>query len=117
MLGPRSSLFWSILVYILLRGAFIMNHFSRCLLGLFLCLGSVGWAQEKVIIDTDIGDDVDDAFALALAVESPELEVLGITTAFGETEVRAQIVDRFLEAVGSAEIPVMAGKPTGKKPM
>ena len=48
-----------------------MNRFSRCLLGLLLCLGSVGWAQEKVIIDTDIGDDVDDAFALALAVKSP----------------------------------------------
>jgi purine nucleosidase len=90
-------------------------------LGLVLCAAvSAGWAQtarEKVIIDTDIGDDVDDAFALALAVKSPELEVLGITTAFGETEVRAQIVDRFLEAVGRAEIPVMAGKPVGKTQM
>jgi len=86
-----------------------------------LCLAAAAsWAQgvrEKVIIDTDIGDDVDDAFALALAVKSPELEVLGVTTTFGETEVRAQIVDRFLEAVGSAQIPVMAGKPTGKTPM
>jgi len=84
------------------------------------CFSAASWAQaaqEKIIIDTDIGDDVDDAFALALAVKSPELEVLAITTAFGETEVRAQIVDRFLEAVGSAEIPVMAGKPTGKKQM
>jgi len=35
---------------------------------------------EKVIIDTDIGDDVDDAFALALALRSPELQILGITT-------------------------------------
>ena len=38
---------------------------------------------EKVIIDTDIGDDVDDAFALALAVKSPEIQILGVTTAFG----------------------------------
>ena len=37
---------------------------------------------EKIIIDTDIGDDVDDAFALALAVKSPELQVLGVTTTF-----------------------------------
>lgn len=90
-------------------------------LGIVLCLAAAGsWAQtarEKVIIDTDIGDDVDDAFALALAVKSPELQVLGITTTFGETEVRAQIVDRFLEAVGRDDIPVMAGKPTGKTPM
>ena len=93
----------------------------RSFLCFFLCLTSVfSWAQalrEKVIIDTDIGDDVDDAFALALAVKSPELQVLGVTTTFGETEVRAQIVDRFLEAVGRADIPVMAGKATGKTAM
>jgi purine nucleosidase len=93
----------------------------RWLLCWALCfLSAASWAQgarEKVIIDTDIGDDVDDAFALALAVKSPELEVLGVTTTFGETELRAQIVDRFLEAVNQAQIPVMAGKPTGKTPM
>ncbi|MGC2476582.1 MAG: nucleoside hydrolase [Candidatus Sulfotelmatobacter sp.] len=86
---------------------------------LIVCFGSVaGWAQaarEKVIIDTDIGDDVDDAFALALAVNSPELEILGITTTFGETEVRAQIVDRFLGEVGRTGIPVLAGKRTETK--
>jgi len=74
-------------------------------------------APEKVIIDTDIGDDVDDAFALALAVKSPELNVLGVMTTFGETEVRAEIVDRFLGEVGRPEIPVLAGKPTGKSSM
>ena len=84
-----------------------------------LCFASVfacGQAQ-KVIIDTDIGDDVDDAFALALAVRSPELQVLGITTTFGETDVRAKIVDRFLGEVGQSDLPVMAGKAAGKTPM
>ena len=92
----------------------------RGLLGLVLCLTSAAWAQgarERVIIDTDIGDDVDDAFALALAVKSPELELLGVTTTFGETDVRAQIVDRFLEEIGQTGIPVLAGKPVGKTPM
>jgi len=88
---------------------------------LALCLGSaVSWAQagrEKVIIDTDIGDDVDDAFALALAVKSPEFEVLGISTTFGDTELRAKIVDRFLGEVGRADIPVMAGKATAPTAM
>jgi len=83
--------------------------------------GSAAWGQaatEKVIIDTDIGDDVDDAFALALAVKSPELEILGVTTTFGDTETRAKIVDRFLGEVGRADIPVMAGRPTvTKNPM
>ncbi len=36
--------------------------------------------QELVILDTDIGDDIDDAFALALALRSPELRLIGITT-------------------------------------
>lgn len=92
----------------------------RSLVCLLMCLGSVGWAQsarEKIIIDTDIGDDVDDAFALALAVKSPELEIVGVTTAFGETDVRARIVDRFLGEVGRAEIPVMQGNAKGKTPM
>src|SRR5499427_7294078 len=88
-----------------------------------LGLGSLAAAQtaesaphpEKIIIDTDIGDDVDDAFALALAVKSPELEILGVATTFGETEVRAQLVDRFLREIGRAEIPVMAGKSTPTK--
>jgi inosine-uridine nucleoside N-ribohydrolase len=83
----------------------------------FLTLSSLARAQEKIIIDTDIGDDVDDAFALALAVKSPELQVLGISTAFGETEVRAKIVDRFMEEAGRSDIPVLAGKATGKTPM
>ena len=90
----------------------------RWLLGLALCSMSAAWAQgarEKVIIDTDIGDDVDDAFALALATKSPELQILGVTTTFGETDVRAQIVDRFFEEIGRTGIPVMAGKATPTK--
>jgi purine nucleosidase len=81
-------------------------------------IGALAWGQaapEKIIIDTDIGDDVDDAFALALALKSPELQVLGVTTTFGDTEARAKIVDRFLGEVGRAEIPVLAGKATATK--
>jgi purine nucleosidase len=69
-------------------------------------------SPEKVIIDTDIGDDIDDAFALALALKSPELQVLGIETTFGDTETRARIVDRFLGEIGRSDIPVLMGKPT-----
>lgn len=77
------------------------------------------WSQtgspDKIIIDTDIGDDIDDAFALALAVKSPELEILGVTTTFGDTETRAGIARRFLREVGRSDIPVIAGKPTETK--
>jgi len=70
---------------------------------------------EKVIIDTDIGDDIDDAFAVALALRSPELQILGITTTFGDTETRAKLLDRFLAEVGRPEISVAAGAPSPPK--
>ena len=67
---------------------------------------------QLVIIDTDIGDDIDDAFALALALKSPELRIVGITTEFGDTELRARLVDRYLAAAGRKDIPVAAGVAT-----
>ena len=51
---------------------------------------------ELVILDTDIGDDIDDAFALGLALKSSEVHLLGITTAYGNTDLRANLVDRYL---------------------
>ncbi len=69
-------------------------------------------APQLVVIDTDIGDDIDDAFALALALRSPELKILGVTTTFGDTELRARLVDRYLAAVGRSDIPVGAGVQT-----
>jgi purine nucleosidase len=72
-------------------------------------------APEKVIIDTDIGDDIDDAFAVALAIKSPELQVLGIETTFGDTETRARILDRFLGELGRSDIPVLMGGRTSAK--
>jgi purine nucleosidase len=70
---------------------------------------------QKVIIDTDIGDDVDDAFALALALRSPELQILGITTTFGDTSLRAALAERLLGEAGRRDIPVAAGAPTPTK--
>jgi purine nucleosidase len=67
---------------------------------------------EKVIIDTDIGDDIDDAFAVALALRSPELDIRGISTTFGDTETRAKLLDRLLGEAGRADIAVAVGTPT-----
>src|SRR6185369_8340579 len=82
-----------------------------------LCLSLSSFLQaqssnpQKIIIDTDIGDDVDDAFAIALALRSPELRILGISTTFGDTETRAKLLDRFLGEVGRQDIPVVTGTP------
>jgi inosine-uridine nucleoside N-ribohydrolase len=72
-------------------------------------MGQQTAGPQPVIIDTDIGDDIDDAFALALALRSPELKILGVTTTFGDTEMRARLVDRYLTAVGREDIPIAAG--------
>jgi purine nucleosidase len=72
-------------------------------------------AAQKIIIDTDIGDDVDDAFAVALALHSPELQILGISTTFGDTETRAKLLDRLLGDAGHEDIPVAVGTPTDSK--
>jgi inosine-uridine nucleoside N-ribohydrolase len=72
-------------------------------------------AKQLVIIDTDIGDDIDDAFALALAERSPELRLLGVTTAFGDTALRAQLAVRFLGATGFGGVPVAPGVATAPK--
>jgi inosine-uridine nucleoside N-ribohydrolase len=72
-------------------------------------------SPEKIIVDTDIGDDIDDAFAIALALRSPELQILGVTTCFGDTTARAKIADRLLGEAGRSDIPVAAGPPTRVK--
>lgn len=69
-------------------------------------------APQKVILDTDIGDDIDDAFALALLLHSPRVQLLGITTAWGDTNLRARLVARFLAETGRSDVPVAAGPAT-----
>ena len=67
---------------------------------------------QKVIFDTDIGDDLDDAFALALALSSSKLQVMGVTTAWGDTSLRARLAARLLAQTGNSEVPVAAGPKT-----
>ncbi len=76
---------------------------------LLLLAGTAQAAPEKIIIDTDIGDDIDDAFAVALALKSPELEVVGVMSDFGDTELRARMLDRLLADTGHRDIPVAVG--------
>ena len=88
-----------------------------CLATVFLATGYLAPAQEqaasaipeKVILDTDIGDDIDDAFGLALVLSSPEIELLGVSTAWGNTQLRARIVDRLFCETGKDAIPIFAG--------
>nr|MBA3710379.1 nucleoside hydrolase [Planctomycetota bacterium] len=66
---------------------------------------------QKIILDTDIGDDIDDALALGLILASPELELLGVTTVYGNTVARARQARSILAVAGGKfrDIPVAAG--------
>ena len=55
-------------------------------------------AKIKVIIDTDLGTDWDDAMALMYALNIPQLEILGITTNYGIPKLRADIIQKILNA-------------------
>jgi inosine-uridine nucleoside N-ribohydrolase len=72
-------------------------------------------APQPVIIDTDVGDDIDDAFALALALQDPALKVLGITTAWGDTRTRTLLVRRLLATLGRTDVVVAEGPRTPSK--
>ena len=65
--------------------------------------------KTPVVFDTDIGDDIDDTWALALLLQSPEFDVKLITTEVGDTSAKAKIVAKFLEAAGRTDIPVGIG--------
>jgi len=66
-------------------------------------------APQLVLFDTDIGDDIDDVLALGLALSSPELKIVGITASWGDTTLRARLLDRLLSQSGHADVPVAIG--------
>jgi len=62
-----------------------------------------------VILDTDIGDDIDDTWALALLLNSPELDLKLVVGDYGKREYRAQLLAKFLARAGRSDIPVGLG--------
>ncbi|MBS1815980.1 MAG: nucleoside hydrolase [Acidobacteria bacterium] len=94
-----------------------MNRFRflNALLLLVLSTSVVAAQARPVIIDTDIGDDIDDAFALALALRSSEMKVIGVTSDFGDTTLRAHMIARMLASAGVKNVPVGIGIETPPK--
>ncbi|WP_158297334.1 nucleoside hydrolase [Paenibacillus antibioticophila] len=64
---------------------------------------------RRIVIDTDIGDDIDDALAIVLALNSPELEVAGLTTVYRNTDLRTKLAMQLLQAYKRPDIPVATG--------
>ena len=70
-----------------------MENNKKLLLAILLLINLSVFAQtkQKVILDTDIGSDIDDVYALALLLSSEEVEILGITTTGLSHKERAQL--------------------------
>lgn len=81
------------------------------LLAVGLCVAADSPAKIPIILDTDIGTDIDDAFALALIINSPEFDLLGVTTVSGDTAARARLAAKLLWEAGGKwrQVPVVAG--------
>jgi len=81
---------------------------------LFVLTAQILWAGEKqkIILDCDLGGDIDDAFAVALVLASPEFEVLGLVMDHGATPGKARIACRLLYETGRENIPVVVGRQT-----
>jgi purine nucleosidase len=78
--------------------------------------GASAYAAKPVpvLFDTDIGTDIDDAYALALFVHRPDFELLGVTTVSSDAVARARLAAKILAIAGGkwAKVPVHAGLST-----
>jgi inosine-uridine nucleoside N-ribohydrolase len=62
-----------------------------------------------VILATDIGDDIDDTWALGLLLKSPELDLKLVMTEYGKAQYRAKLLAKFLQTTGHARVPIGIG--------
>ena len=86
--------------------AVFVTALSSCAAG-----GDSSKAKQKIpiIFDTDICDDIDDTWALALLLQSSQFDVKLITTEVGNTQSKAKTVAKFLQTVGRTDIPIGIG--------
>ena len=68
-------------------------------------------SRIPVILDTDIGDDIDDTWALGLILKSPELDLQLVIGDLGKSLYRARLIAKFLEAAGRTDVAVSVGLP------
>ncbi|HID22837.1 MAG TPA: nucleoside hydrolase, partial [Planctomycetaceae bacterium] len=80
-------------------------------------LGRVKRGQKiPVIFDTDIGNGIDDTWALVMLLKSPELDVRLVLADHDNTIYRARILAKMLQVMGRTDIPVGVGPQKGDRP-
>src|SRR5919109_587079 len=99
-----------------------MPKYARAALTVVLTLAAVlpvGGRQTraKILLDTDIGTDIDDAWALGYALKSPHFELLGVTVTDADTPHRASLACKLLHRLGRTDVPVAVGRQTQALPI
>ena len=78
----------------------------------FVLPASARQERMKVVLDTDIGTDIDDAWALGYALKSPAFQLLGMTVSDADTRARARLACKLLHRLGRTDVPVAVGRET-----
>jgi purine nucleosidase len=97
---------------------FYRYRVAVALLGVLALAGTAAAQQPrmKVILDTDIGTDIDDAWALGYALKSPAFQLLGVTVTDADTPARARVACKLLHRLGRTDVPVAVGRRTAAVP-
>ena len=99
--------------------SFAYQMTSSCVLLLaataaLLAAASIVAAPIRTVLDTDIGTDADDVFALLLILSQPHIyDVVLVQTSTYNTTTRARIVARILQRLGRLDVPIAVGRYTG----
>lgn len=87
----------------------LLQTMSAAVLSLSLSAAAATPAPVPVILDTDLGDDIDDTWALAMLLRSPQLDLKLVTTTYGKAEYRARVIAKLLTVAGRSDVPVGLG--------
>lgn len=73
-------------------------------------------ARTPVLLDTDIGTDIDDAWALAYTLTRDDFDLTAVTITDGDTRARARVASKVLFLAGRSDVPVAVGRRTPVPP-
>ncbi|MGI6303108.1 MAG: nucleoside hydrolase [Verrucomicrobiota bacterium] len=81
-----------------------------------LVAATIHAAPIPVILDTDIGDDIDDTWALVMLLGMPQLDLKLVVTDYGNTPERTRLVAKILQRLGRTDVPIGTGIKTANNP-
>jgi purine nucleosidase len=84
-------------------------NWKRLMLLVVACVTASAQAKIPIILDTDLGDSIDDAMALAFALRSPELDVRAVTTVIDDVESKTRLAWKMLGIFNRRDIALAMG--------